>query len=270
MNGHVLHVNYTKQHRKYWKCREVNCKVTAITDNGELVKLRGAHTHPSNESAAVMRQRKHDASVLARQYPTMPMRRVYEQVFGDVNLEDEQEVAHLPSQKSLSSTLYRSRAKRLPNLPHTRTDINLEGEWATTQDGRDFILANDGDEDKIIIFGTVQNVRLLCEAETIFMDGTFKVAPDMFCQVYSIHVMKMAIMVPVCVALLPHKNHNTYNRFFRLLLQLAVRYGFRFDPVIVCIDFESAVIATINEIFPNARIRGCLFHYSQESRSSIE
>lgn len=263
VNNHVLHVNFTKQQRKYWKCREANCKVTAITDNGELVKLNGAHTHPPDKSAAVMRQRKHDASVLARQHPTMPMKRVYEQAFGDVNLEDEQEVAHLPSLKSLSSTLYRSRAKRLPNLPHTRADINLQGEWASTQDGREFILANDGNEDKMIIFGTVQNLRLLCEAETIFMDGTFKVTPEMFSQVYSIHVMKMGIMVPVCVALLPQKNHETYSRFFHLLLEVAVRYGFRFDPRIVCIDFESAVIATITEMFPNARIRGCLFHYSQ-------
>ena len=29
------------------------------------------------------------------------------------------------------------------------------------------------------------------------------------------------------------------------------------------IDFESAVIAAIEEAFPNARIRGCLFHFSQ-------
>ena len=201
-----------------------------------------------------MSQRKHDTSVLARQHPTTPMKRIYEQAFRHVNLEDEQEVAHLPSLKSLSSTLYRSRAKRLPNLPQTRAYISLQGEWASMQDSREFILANDGNEDKMIIFGAIRNVRLLCEAETIFMDATFKVAPEMFSQVYSIHVMKMAIMVPVCVALLPQKNHETYSRFFRLLLEAAARYGFHFDPRIVCIDFESAVIATITEMFLNKQV----------------
>ncbi len=139
----------------------------------------------------------------------------------------------------------------------------LEGEWASTLNGHDFILANDGNEEKLVIFGTVPNLCLLCEAEIIYMDGTFKVAPEMFAQVYSIHVRKMGMMVPVCVALMPQKNKVTYVRFFRLLSEAAVRYGMGFNPQTVSIDFESAVIAAIEEAFPNARIGGCLFHFSQ-------
>ncbi len=37
----------------------------------------------------------------------------------------------------------------------------------------------------------------------------------------------------------------------------------QFQPHTVCIDFESAMIAAVQEVLNNARIRGCLFHFSQ-------
>ena len=47
VNGHVQHINYKKEERHYWKCRESNCKVTAITvyqyagSVCSILKLRG-------------------------------------------------------------------------------------------------------------------------------------------------------------------------------------------------------------------------------------
>ena len=259
----MLHINYKKDNRHYWKCRKANCRFTAITLNDQLVSVTGAHSHPAVEAAARMHARKENAKTLARNEATLSMKRVYSQAFADVNLEDEQQVDFLPSIKSLKSSLYRSRAKRLPKLPQNRAEIRLNDEWATTLDGRDFVLANDGEDNKILIFGTVQNLRLLCHADTIFMDGTFKVAPALFSQLYSIHIMYMGAMIPVCIALLPHKDGNTYDRFFQLICASAVRFGMQFSPQTICIDFEAAVITTIRHQFPNVRIRGCLFHYSQ-------
>ena len=97
--------------------------------------------------------------------------------------------------------LYRSRAKRLPPIPHTRVEVELTGEWTQTRDGRDFVLANDGVDDRLMIFGTVQNLRLLCYADTVFMEGTFMMAPEMFYQVYSLHIRHLGIMLPVAIAL---------------------------------------------------------------------
>ena len=42
-----------------------------------------------------------------------------------------------------------------------------------------------------------------------------------------------------------------------------MRYGMQFRSHIVCIDFESEMIAAVQEVLDNARIRGCLFHFSQ-------
>ena len=45
--------------------------------------------------------------------------------------------------------------------------------------------------------------------------------------------------------------------------EAAMRYGMQIQPHTVRIDFESAMIAAVQEVLNNARIRGCLFHFSQ-------
>ena len=95
------------------------------------------------------------------------------------------------------------------------------------------------------------------------MDGTFKAAPSMFHQVYSIHAEVMGQIMPIVVALLPAKDEMTYTRMFRLLQASTHQYGLLLQPNTICIDFELAMMNTIREYFPDARIRGCLFHYAQ-------
>ena len=56
---------------------------------------------------------------------------------------------------------------------------------------------------------------------------------------------------------------QTYTRMLRLLIATANRYSLQFQPTTICIDFEMAVIRAVYEVFPNSRIRGCLFHFSQ-------
>ena len=95
------------------------------------------------------------------------------------------------------------------------------------------------------------------------MDGTFKSAPEMYRQVYSIHCQVMGYFMPAIVALLPTKDEVSYMRMFQILQQAAQRYGMELQPNIVNIDFEMAMINTVQQIFPESKIRGCLFHYSQ-------
>jgi len=62
-----------------------------------------------------------------------------------------------------------------------------------------FFLGSDGDDDKIVIFGTEGFLRRLCTAEVIFMDGTFKSAPKLFLQIYTLHCFVQGIMVPMVI-----------------------------------------------------------------------
>ena len=45
-------------------------------------------------------------------------------------------------------------------MPHTREEAKFEGEWTQTFSGERFLLTEDGDRDKIIIFSTTENLNL--------------------------------------------------------------------------------------------------------------
>ena len=53
---------------------------------------------------------------------------------------------------------------------------------------KNFIIANDGTVEKIIIFGTQEGLMTVARSDNLFMDGTFYSSPNIFCQLYTIHV----------------------------------------------------------------------------------
>ena len=56
--------------------------------------------------------------------------------------------------------------------------------WPT---GERFLLAEDGDVDKIIVYASDESLRLLAEADDIYIDGTFRTCPRLFYQIFTIH-----------------------------------------------------------------------------------
>ena len=93
-------------------------------------------------------------------------------------------------------------------------DIDLSGDYSLTLDQQQFLLHQDAN---ILIFATEPNLRLLSNAETIYMDGTFKASPQIFEQLYSIHATYRGHVVPVVYALLPDKLRETYHTMFDIL-----------------------------------------------------
>lgn len=48
------------------------------------------------------------------------------------------------------------------------------------------------------VFGTEDNLRLLCSAEYVVSDGTFRVHPDIFSQFYVFHSPYLSKVSPFC------------------------------------------------------------------------
>lgn len=118
--------------------------------------------------------------------------------------------------------------------------------------------------EKIIYgFGTENFLEILCKADKIYMDGTFSASPKLFTQLYTIHTHYNGHMIPLIYLLLPDKSSKTYQICFEILCAEAKKRNLTFNPAIVQIDFEQAVIKAINAVFPNTEIKGCLFHFSQ-------
>lgn len=64
---------------------------------------------------------------------------------------------------------------------------------------------------------------------------------------------------PLVYALLPDKSTSTYKRVFRALQDIEPTL----NPTTVLRDFEKSLLAALDAVFPNATLRGCLFHFNQ-------
>ncbi|KAL8608720.1 hypothetical protein ACOMHN_065664 [Nucella lapillus] len=95
---------------------------------------------------------------------------------------------------------------------------------------RSFLLANDGDDDKMLLFSTDKNLEILSASRDFYMDGTFSVSPHLFSQLYTLHVMFLGQICPVVFALLANKAQNTYTRLFDILSHLCHTRNLPLDP----------------------------------------
>lgn len=191
-----------------------------------LGAVRETHSHGPDEgrnavSSSISRMRKR-----ARE-ETLPVTQIYDQEVQRISTYTNMEevAAKLPTFPSLKSSLYRNHRVRLPVLPQSREDVVFEGEWAQTMSGAPFLLASEGAEDKIVIFATRDNLELLSAADTVYMDGTFRVCPRLFYQVFTLHIFRHGQQFPVVYFLLPRKARETYNKAFTMLKEAAQNFG---------------------------------------------
>ncbi|XP_042221586.1 uncharacterized protein LOC121866058 [Homarus americanus] len=145
-------------------------------------------------------------------------------------------------------------------MPSTLADLVIPSEYKMTADGEDFLLYDRGPSDqRMLVFSTVQSLRLLENSSDWFADGAFKVVPELFYQLYTIHSLALKTVIPCVYALLPNKHRATYQDLFHQLLTINPML----NPKTFLIDYEQATRSAIEEVFPNATVKGCFYHLSQ-------
>ncbi|KRY12711.1 hypothetical protein T12_1275 [Trichinella patagoniensis] len=93
------------------------------------------------------------------------------------------------------------------------------------------------------------------------MDGTFKIVPEWYQQMFTIHVFIAGKLVPLVYCLTVHKNLSTYREIFdNLILKAAALGVVLLKPQTVICDFETALIRTLLATFPGVHIQA-LFNY---------
>ena len=171
--------------------------------------------------------------------------------------------APLPTYDQVSTILQKARSSVRPPLPSSRAAIELGEAYTKTTNGQNFLLFNEGTTDRILGFSTNELIIALCNASTVFMDGTFRVVPEIFSQLYTLHGFYKDCMIPMAYFLLPNKDKDTYKRMFGLLKTHALSLGLTFNPPGFQLDFESSALLAIKETFPSAHRKGCFFHFTQ-------
>ena len=113
--------------------------------------------------------------------------------------------------------LQRQANQQLP-IPANREDVpELPLQYQRSYANEQFLIfdSGQGDADRIFIFGTNQSLQLLSQSQNWFGDGTFKVCPQIFFQIYTIHAQINWRILPCIYALLPNKTEGTYTKLFR-------------------------------------------------------
>ena len=113
------------------------------------------------------------------------------------------------------------------------------GKWRTSLSNEEFVLIDQVNA-RFISFGTLESLRMLCTADHLFLDGTFKSCPTPFCQLYTIHIRSSVLRstIPVLYSLLPNKTKLTYISFFNEVRNVAIKNDLILNPKFITIGFE--------------------------------
>ena len=187
-DGYIYREHSTlKNGTKRYRCtKEKQCKAFA-TLNGIDLKITVEHNHlPEPEKIAA---KKILNNIKERATCTMEKpRQIVVQSCKD-HLTDEVAVS-LPKPDAVRQTISYNRKKTLgitKTNPFNRQDILLPE--ITTDKGELFLFFDSGmEEDRIIVFATTRNLDQMRDYHDWQLDGTFKVCPQLFYQLFTIHI----------------------------------------------------------------------------------
>ena len=117
--------------------------------------------------------------------------------------------------------------------------------------------------DLILMLTTDENLDFLCQSVRLCGYGTFKAAPKLWTQLYTIHGQKNGFTVPCVFALLPDKRKETYTRLFRQLKSWLSEFSTTWDFESYLSDFEKGAYLAAKDVFTGIREEGCFFHMAK-------
>lgn len=137
----------------------------------------------------------------------------------------------------------RARKQSFPKLPKNREDLVLPNDLKIFK-GEEFLLSDDTSSERIFMFSSEKFIKLFSRVDTIYLDGTFYVCPDIYKQLYTIHVLISGQMILIAYFLLPGKEERIYIKMLHILQDVAndkfnIRINITNVSMIVQFHFQS-------------------------------
>lgn len=240
----------------YFKCKKCLVKLHKRSDSEEFIQ-RGEHDHDFDQHEVLSKKFEDKIHTNITKNPNESIREIYDKTVKEFKKEqtvnsNNSEFIINASMKPVYSINGRMKWQRKAinnhqKQPQDRKSIgyNLPKIYTTVKrSGREenFLLFNDGDDDKIMIFANQVFLNHLISSNEIFCDGTFYICPSIFGQLYTFHCEINEKMYPLIYALLPDQREETYTRMLSLLKSLETESGTKLNPTLIHIDFELAAI----------------------------
>ncbi|CAF3860645.1 unnamed protein product [Rotaria sp. Silwood1] len=257
----------------YWKCeyaRKLECKDRIHTNDIKTTILHenDNHNHPGNAISSEIRifeEKFRDRAVNCNENTQT----VLDNCLTDLS---DLAVARIPNFKHIKRNMKHRRVMNdSPKIPNDRTFNQIPDILSVTKRSNEFLQFDSGPgDDRIIIFSTLEQLQLLENCEQLLVDGTFKVAPAIFYQLYAMHIVYRNAVIPVVFALLPNKNQSTYHRLLDKLKELCPLW----HPKSIMMDFEKAAMNEFGDKFTTttdpAIMSGCFFHLQNSVQRKLQ
>ncbi|CAI6377779.1 unnamed protein product [Macrosiphum euphorbiae] len=256
---------------KYYRCRrrDIHCK-GRIHVNNQHVIVKGTHGG-HDESPVDVEMASTICRIKRRAADTMEAPAVaINQCIDGLSVAGKGALSSINTLKKTVRRVRRQNGPQIPVAPLTLFELDIPDSFKEyeVEPGvfENFLLCDTGPEiNRILLFGRQRGLEILSTSEQWFVDGTFKIAPILFSQVFVILGCRNGGVHPCVYAILPNKSQATYNN---LLVQIK-----NLSPGInvgsVSVDFELAIHNAFRNEFPEVEIRGCFFHLLQNLKKQI-
>ena len=272
----------------YFNCRnkKKGCKANAIAtitedhnlaDNYILDQISTSHTCQDNMSDRNKDKFKKSMKDKIKANPmSQPIPELYSEVRNtfckDMSPETKRQfLISVGKFSDIATSLYSVQHSFVPQAPRDQLELDTLSDWFNYQDETNDLPAESMIlEDRYkrsigrtIVFSTSQHLKLLSTARGISGDGTFRITPRYWRQVFVISAeIDKGVFVPCVFALLPTKEKEGYDEMFDIVAGGLEKQGLTLSADYFNSDYEIAIRKGWSNHF-RVPAKGCMFHYSQ-------
>ena len=227
-----------------------------------------AHSHEADDQIIAHSKFLNEAKRALSTDPTRPIKRLYDDLVANAHRSasgqgGDDRPPILPEFLFVRSQMSRAKSSLLPPTPHHVEEVMFDGAWRTTWRGERFLLHLDNDWG-IAIFSTRRNLTALVECQQLYMDATFRTAPQPYEQMFTVLGDYHGRVLPLAIALMNNRTIGAYRQVLQTLKRRVWRNTTQhWEPEAVMMDFEQALITAVETELPQTRVEGCYFHFSQ-------
>ena len=227
------------------------CKgICKLNRERDLITPLNSHNHDREAYKTGLYSLKTKCKTVARN-SQMNLRKI----FDDVTRDDPQ--ACEISFSECESTMFRARKTLEPKIPQTA--LEFSDMITTTNFGKYYKFSVSVGNEIGVVFISEPMKDFLSQITNIQYDGTFFTVPIQFYQLWTIFISVGRHTLPAIHCLLTGKNQ----RLYQAILETISENIPHFRPLASMSDWEDASRNAFRETYPQVKIYGCWFHFTQ-------
>lgn len=250
LDGFTYEKNKVCGENYYWRCelkkdKLYGCNATIKTklheDNNDehiLFSTKPSHNHEPESHRMSIATIKNEMKMVCSQ-STKKTCNIVQDIIGNC---DELEINYLPSVSAMKQCVYREKRKYNKQIEPLDVYFKVNTDLIKIYD--ELFLIKDmkyDDTKRIMLFSTRSLIKNLSESSYWILDGTFKIVPTLFLQLYTIYgniPIHKHKTFPMVFALCTHKDKKSYDKLFELLIEYASENEIHLQPMLQILEKE--------------------------------